>query len=391
MNKNLKVFILFASYGEGHLQASKALQHAFGRNGISQVELIDLFAEAHPMINDITKYLYMKSFTVLPSLYGWIYYRTKHMKPHTVFSDWLHSFGIRKLKERIQAESPDIVINTFPFLVMQKLKEETGIDIPTYNVLTDFDLHERWVHPQIDKYYVATEDLKLQVEKLGIPSERINVSGMPLKESFSSRSDAAECYRKFGLDPKYNTLLIMAGSYGIMQGIHSICAKLAERKDTQIALVCGKNKFLLAYMQKVFANHPHVYVYGFVHDICDLMAISTCIVTKPGGITLSESLSSNLPILLYRPVPGQELDNARYLVSKGAAVIAHKPKALAYQLELLLQDAKRLDRMRQSIAALQKTNSADNIVLDILNSVKIGREQFPSQLTQRRTSIERFS
>ncbi|ANE48894.1 hypothetical protein SY83_12700 [Paenibacillus swuensis] len=400
----MKVLILYASYGDGHLQASRALRDAFQRRDV-QVHMLDLFAEAHPLLNKFTKFLYIKSFTVLPSVYGWIYNVTKRMKHDTAFAEILHSFGTKKLQQMIERYDPDLVINTFPMQGICKLNETAGIRIPTYNVITDFDLHHRWVHPDIHKYYVATEDLKGQVEQLGVPASRIEVTGIPLKEAFNRTEHSSsslgkmqaaaspEVQQTFGLDTGKRTLLLMAGAHGVMQGLQHLCAQLDRlADDVQVALVCGNNKFLCQQMRRAFANYPNIHVYGYVEEIHKLMSISTCIVTKPGGITLSESLSSALPILIYRPVPGQEQENASYLESKGAALISHKPKELCRQIKTLLQDPQILSEMREAIQALHKPNSSESIVSDIIHTTLTNQQpDYVFRLAKGDHRIESFS
>lgn len=361
-----KVMILYASYGDGHYQVSKALREKFLEKGIREIVMIDLFKEANPTVNAITRYFYIKSYKVLPSVYGWLYYGTKNIKWDSFFAKWVQSYGQHKLLKMIKIERPDIVIHTFPMAVIPEIRKKLGIYIPNVTVVTDFDLHRRWLHPEIDKYYVATEDLKAKIEKTGIPSERIVVSGIPIKPAFEQRLPEAEILEKYQLRQGRHTILIMAGSYGVMQGLGSMCERLAKHEEIQLIVVCGKNKHLQDEMEQRFQSFANVRIMGFVEAIHELMQISTCIVTKPGGITLSEAISMQLPIFIYRPVPGQERDNAVYLESKGAACIAQEPPELEAQLLNLLNDPSRLQDMRSALSDLWKPHAADRIVDDII-------------------------
>lgn len=368
MRKDLKILILSANYGEGHTQVSRSLQKGFSNLGIQNVSIVNLFNEAHPIISSFTQYLYIKSFSMAPSLYGWSYYQTQHMRHDTKLSKWFNSFGIGRLREIIKDTQPDLVINTFPMLVMPMLREKTGIFIPTFTVLTDFVLHNRWIHNQIDKYYVATEDLKRKLVEEGISANRILTSGIPLRDQFNKSLDTSSSLQnKYGLDPMKKTVLIMAGAFGVMQNLDEICQRLLSDKSLQVLLVCGKNEALLNEMQTRFVNDSQMHIFGFIDLINELMGISSCIVTKPGGITLSESLHCNLPIVLFRPVPGQEKENARYLAEKGAAVIAQTANEIVQLIQQLLNDDQRLVAMRQSIGGLQKRDALQTIIFDILH------------------------
>ena len=366
VTSNTKIMILYASYGDGHYQAAKALREKFIENGVRDIIMIDLFKEASPTVNAITRYFYIKSYKVMPAVYGWLYYGTKHIRWDSFLAKRIQSYGVQTLKGIIEEERPDMVIHTFPMSVMPEICRKTGYSIPSVTVVTDFDLHRRWLHPGIDKFYVATEDLKEKIAKAGIPRDHIYVSGIPVKPAFEEQADAARILRKYRLKEAKHRVLIMAGSYGVMQGLKGMCERLSSLKDVQMIVVCGKNNALKKEMDDQFAFMDNVKILGFVDQIHELMHISTCIVTKPGGITLSEAIMRELPILIYKPVPGQERDNALYLASKGAAHIANDPKELESQIMQLLAGKGRLNSMQRALRTIKKPHAADAIVQDIL-------------------------
>ncbi|MNJ30444.1 MGDG synthase family glycosyltransferase [Paenibacillus bouchesdurhonensis] len=360
-----KVLIMYASYGDGHYQASKALEASFHHSGITDVVLLDLMAEAHPFLNEMTKFVYMQSFKTIPLIYGWVYNATKDMQPDTSLLSVLNSLGMRKMQQAISSIEPDLIIHTFPQLAMPKLLKKTGLTLPLVNIVTDFDLHGRWVHPDVDRYYVATEDLKTEVVRRGIPAERVLASGIPLKPDFGHVS-LAETEQICELEPSKKTILIMAGAFGVMQGIWDICEELLSNENYQVIAVCGRNKELHCKLKQELGRHPHFHLFGYINEVAQLMRLSNCIITKPGGITLSESLVCRLPIFLYRPVPGQELNNALYLERKGIASIASDPGALIEQIDALLRDEERLARIYQEIDNIRKPEAAEIIVKDII-------------------------
>lgn len=366
MIKDAKIMILSANYGAGHAQVSHALQEQFSQQGIGDVEVIDLFKLAHPAITKVTEYFYIKSFSVAPELYGWCYYRTQKMNHNNFLSSWLHSFGLGKLKQIISEKKPDVVINTFPMLVMPIFREKTGVMIPTFTVVTDFVLHNRWLHNEIDKYYVATEELKTNMVLDGFPAERIVVSGIPLRAKFRQSLETVTIREKYQLDPAKKTVLVLAGAFGVVKHLKEICLSLMSQPTIQILLVCGNNKKLKAEMDDGFAENPNVQVLGYADNLHELMHAADCIVTKPGGVTLAEALHSDLPSFLVNPVPGQELENARYLAAKGAAFITREPYDTAKQILDLLNNNMRLHSAKQAIKALHRQGAAETIVQDIL-------------------------
>jgi processive 1,2-diacylglycerol beta-glucosyltransferase len=368
-HNKLKIIILFASYGDGHIQVSRALRQNFQENGISDVVMIDLMGEAHPVMNAVIRYVYLKSATHGPFLYGWYYYHTQYMGHNRIFSKWVNGLGVRKLKEILMSVQPDAVINTYPMMSMPELRKHSGWFIPTFTILTDFDLHDRWLHPEIDKYFVATEDLKTKIAAKGICPERIKVSGIPLREGFRRPLNQSLIYQRYGLDPAYKYLLIMAGAYGVLDSLKKITQTILAMTNSRILLVCGRKAPLKESMELYFKNEPRVHVFGFVESIEQLMAVSSCIITKAGGITLAEALAMNLPAIVFRPLPGQEMENARYLAEKGAVLIADDLDQVAHYVKQLLTQEWYLLRMKEVIQTIQNKDASETVVLDIVNEL----------------------
>jgi processive 1,2-diacylglycerol beta-glucosyltransferase len=375
MSKQKKIFILYARFGEGHWQAASALRHSFTHLGNIEVKLIDLLAESHPVINEVSQFVYKKSYHVLPQVYGWVYEVTKGMKSDSLFATWLHSFGALTLQKLIEHEQPDDIIHTFPTLVLPSVSERMGRKIPMFNVITDFDLHLRWVHPDVDKYYVATEDMSKQLCDLGIAPDRIAATGIPIRPSFSPERFRATAAYSYGLTPHKPIVLVMAAANatgGIDTG--ELCRKLVEQCNVQAVIVCGRNRALERALKAYFTKNADVSVLGYVDQMDELMAISTCIITKPGGLTLSEAIIAELPIFLFRPVPGQERNNARYLQNKGAAVICQTAKQLLGAIRELLTKPERRLEMQMAISTLRKKGASDRIALDIVHQLHIIEE-----------------
>ncbi|WP_082198392.1 glycosyltransferase [Bacillus sp. FJAT-26390] len=374
-NPQPKLLILYASYGEGHLQVAHAIKSALEEQGNYRTVMVDLMAESHPWLNQVTRSFYLKSYTHMPSLYGWMYDFTRLMKHDSLFGGLLHSFGKDKIRRILRVEQPDIVMHTFPSFALPELKRRTDYHPPSYAVITDFDLHGRWVHPSIERYYVATEDLKHGLTQLGIPSSAIQVSGIPLKRGFRATTASSELYERYHLNPNKPVILIMAGAQGVMPDVSRICGGLLEDEHVQVALVCGRNLLLKDTIEKHFQAHhgaSRLHVYGFIDPIHELMALADCLITKPGGVTLSEAIAAGLPIFIYRPVPGQEKQNALYLESKGAAILASKASELTEQILKLVHDPLRLTISKLSTKQLQASQTAaDSIVLDMLSNTRI--------------------
>ncbi|MCD9020528.1 MGDG synthase family glycosyltransferase [Cohnella silvisoli] len=374
MYKTRKIFILYARFGEGHWQAASALRHSLTQQGDTEVKLIDLLAESHPVINGVSRFVYNKSYNVLPQVYGWVYEATKGMKSDSLFGHWLHSFGAMTLQKLVETEQPDAIVHTFPILVLPYVSQRMGRKIPMFNVVTDFDLHLRWVHPDVDKYYVATEDISKQLRELGIAPDRIAATGIPTRPSLSPNQVRPSAAYSYGLTPHKPIVLVMAAANAAWTDTGELCQKITRRCNAQVAIVCGRNRMLEGVLTEFFEHNADVSVLGYVDQMQELMAISTCIITKPGGLTLSEAINALLPIFLYRPVPGQERNNARYLASKGAAVICHTGEQMLTAISELLNHPERLAEVQKSLHALRKNEASASIALDIVHQLHIMEE-----------------
>jgi processive 1,2-diacylglycerol beta-glucosyltransferase len=365
LGKNLKVLILTAHYGNGHVQVAKTLEQTFRQKGIEDVIVCDLFAESHPVLTDITKYLYLKSYTIGKELYRLFYYGVEKIYDKKIAS-WYANFGRKRLKNILQAEKPHVVINTFPIIAVPELKRQTGFSIPVYNVLTDFCLHKIWVHRGVDRYFLATDYIKKRIENIGISRNCVTVTGIPIRQAFEADTIVQCTHEKYGLDPNKKTLLIVAGAHGVLGDVKELCTLFTTISNLQVAVVCGKNALLFEDLTKLSEEVPSLKVFGYVEDIHELFRITTCMITKPGGITLSEAAASQLPLVLYKPVPGQESENARYFEEKGAAIVVREEEDIYVKTKALLQNDQALKQMRESLKQIHQPHAAMSIVDMIL-------------------------
>lgn len=371
------ILIVYASYGHGHYQAAKSLQASLLERGVPHVTLLDVMAESHPWINTITQFIYMQSFTTIPHLYGWVYYNTRKMKATSLFGKALHSLGIRSLQAVLEQEQPDLVIHTFPQLVLPTMKNRWQLTMPLVNILTDYDLHGRWLHPHIDHYYVPSIDMKHDMLAQGVPSEQISVSGIPLRADFDQSllteqplvadvSKRKQLRIQAGLRPEHKTVLLLAGAYGVLKNVREVCDQLAERSDTQVIVICGKNESLLKELHTRYNEHPAFTIIGFTDRMNEWMMMSDCVITKPGGVTVAECIHCALPMFLLKPVPGQELANALYLQSYQAAEVCDSSSALAERLMMALDQPEVLSHMQTQLRTLQTPQASSYIADDLI-------------------------
>jgi processive 1,2-diacylglycerol beta-glucosyltransferase len=369
-----KIVILTAGYGDGHVQTAKALQQTLLDYGTCHVKVVDLLQEAHPIINSMIKYLFIKSSALSAyglDYYGWSYYRTRNLESGSLLEKCMDILGRQTLAGILRQEKPDAVVYTFPFGGISALRRKWGLDIPTFAVITDYALHSLWLHPDPDRFFVATEDVKQALIQRGVPQHRIAVSGIPVRKPF---------YDLARPDADTKSILILAGAYGILRDTKKIVERLLAIPGVRLHIVCGRNEKLYQQLSSHFQTpkkggpvQPRVQVYGYVEHIHELMGQASCIVTKAGGITLSEAVQLAVPVLIFKPFPGQERENALYFAQKGAALIAHQEDELAGHAEKICFHPGIRRQMADRLKSLQTGHAAAAIAASVLQS--IGQEK----------------
>ena len=371
-----KVLILTAKYGNGHVQVAKTLENQCNKLDFPKVIVCNLYSESFPVFSEITQFLYLKSFSFGKQFYRLFYYGVDKIYNKRMMNLYF-KMGHKRLHEIVTTEQPDIIINTFPMIVVPEYRKKTGTVIPTFNVLTDFCLHRIWVHEDIDKYYVATSHVKEKLIQVGIHPSTVKVTGIPIRSQFEEEIMSSEIYTKYNLDPNKKTLLIMAGAHGVLKNVKELCQSfISKSENTQIVVICGNNTILKESLEPLATNFPGKFkVLGYVERIDELYRIASCMITKPGGITLTEATAIGVPVILYRPVPGQEKENAHFFKNNHAALIVNQVANITDEVHKLLNDEKRLEQMKKNIRGLHVPRSAELIIEDMIKEASYIRDK----------------
>ncbi|MBO1515630.1 diglucosyl diacylglycerol synthase [Metabacillus bambusae] len=367
MKSNSKVLILTAKYGNGHVQVAKTLENKCKELGFEKVVVCNLYSESFPVFSEITQYLYLKSFSIGKQFYRLFYYGVDKIYNKRMMNLYF-KMGHKRLHQIVTSEQPDMIINTFPMIVVPEYRRKTGTVIPTFNVLTDFCLHRIWVHENIDKYYVATNHVKEKLIQLGIHPGTVNVTGIPIRSQFEDEISKNEIYTKYKLDSSKKTLLIMAGAHGVLKNVKELCQSFISKSDNiQTVVVCGNNTLLKESLEPLTHSNPEqIKVLSYVERVDELYRIASCMITKPGGITLTEATALGVPVILFKPVPGQEKENAHFFEDNNAAIIVNQIEDISEEVHKLLENEHRLDQMKMNIKNLHVPGSADLIVEDMI-------------------------
>jgi processive 1,2-diacylglycerol beta-glucosyltransferase len=314
-----RVLLLSEGFGSGHTQAAYAL--AVGLRALNpgiSTRVIELGKFLNPVIGPLIVSAYRKTVSKQPKLVG-IVYRRQYKKSLNRFAQLaLHRIFYTHTSQVISQLKPDLIVCTHPVpnAVVSRLKR-LGLNVPLYTLITDYDAHGTWTSSEVNKYLVSTASVRKKLMDRGIPSSRIEVTGIPVHPNFWQTHDKIELQTQFDLKPM-PTVLIMGGGWGIMYSDNLLEYMTRWRDRVQLIYCVGSND---KSREKMLADphfqHPNIKVLGFTRDINKLMDLSDLLITKPGGMTCTEGLSKGIPMLFYEPIPGQEEVNCEYFVESG--------------------------------------------------------------------------
>ncbi len=280
-----------------------------------------------------------------------------------------------KFLASLRASPPSAIVTThfFPADVAATAKRAGWLKSPLIVVITDLAPHRFWLAPQADLFVVATPRTAEICEARGVPRERLRVIGIPVAPRFANVPSQADAVTRLGLDPSRRTVLLASGGMGVgplPQLLRAMLGEVAEGAvPTQFAVICGENRELAEQLHRQTRDAPApVRVLGFVDNMPEWMAAADIMVTKAGGLTITEALAVGVPMVLTGNIPGQEQMNAEYAARHGAAVSAQQPIEAARLVAGLLRDAERLDALRRAARRLGRPDAANEIARLVLDA-----------------------
>lgn len=373
----MKIFIVHAPAGAGHKSATFAIKDAFDKAKTGHdVRVIDSLEYTNCLFR--RSYVWGYNFMVSKAAFLWTlsFYLTnfKPIRPlirsvrrAVNFINGYHFYHF------IRKEKPDCVVATH-FLateIISNLKISKLYDGKLITVITDYGIHDFWISAQVDIYVVASEYSKNELIAKGIPAERIRVLGIPVQEKFTHRRERQEAIEKLGLKAGLFTVLIIGGGLGvgpIPQMVETI-SKTSE--PFQLIVVCGKNEALRRHIAEIAKNSRiPVKLYGFADNVNELMDASDVMISKPGGLSISEAMVKGVPMIVNSFIPGQEENNLAFLEKNGVGIGVKSVAETLEKLESLYRSKETLEGMRAKAKQLGKPSAAADIVLLALEAIK---------------------
>lgn len=355
--------------GSGHRMAAEALREAAVERCPGVYARVEGgLQSASPALRELSRFFYGQMLRYSPMLWQRLYDReqmwgTALAKPMGAF------LARRLLRELLEREQPDVVAATHAYCLsaLAHAKQKAGKRFRLVSIPTDFHVNRFWVHPEIDAYVVAHERLAELLERRhGVAREKIRVYGIPVRPAFAAaaREEKASWKERTGLSPDRFTVLVSGGEGG-HGGMEEVVRSLLDvTEPLHIVVIAGKNEPIRQRLSLV-AERPHplhrLVVKGYEPSIWEWIGAADAYVTKPGGISCAEALALRTPLILYRPLPGQERHNLSFLLGQQAAVWAEKPEEIAAMIVRWRRRPEEREEMVRRMDALRQPDAARRI------------------------------
>lgn len=370
----MNVLILSSNNGGGHNAAAHAIAECFAAHG-HHCEIRDCLFFVSERVSRTVARSHTLVYQRAPKLFGRSYMRTERCK--STFrrhhrARLLIDSGRFKLRQYIRQEGFGIVICTHVFsaMMLTAAKEGGGLSVKTALVETDYTNTPGTADSDLDMYFVPYPTLAAGLMAGGVSEERIVPSGIPIRQAMLNNCGQAEAKERLGLDPTHPHILLMGGSMGCgpLEDLADILY-LFLADDVEITVVCGTNAVLLERLQEQLGHADNFHLLGYTQHMSLLMDSATLLVTKPGGLTISEAAVKGLPLVLMDTVAGCEAHNLRFFTERGGAVSGNTPEEVFRLCEKLLQDEDKRRSMSQALIAMSHPDAAEMIYESVLRLI----------------------
>lgn len=367
-----RILIVYASAGHGHEKAAQGVEEALREAAPrADVRSIDSIATGHPFFAKLYRITYFAQIKYAPWLWGFFYYSFDQSWVYA----WLryirrayNALNFGAFERRLVAEAPAVIVATHfqAVEVASHLKRNNKIRSRLIVVITDYLPHKVWIDPQVDLYAVACDTTREDLLRRGVPAERIRVTGIPVERKFYTTTGHDNVRTTLGLDSGTFTALVTSGGAAI-GALGSIVRELVGGGiNVQVLCVCGTNASLRLALEPLAQRNGSLKLYGFVNNMHELMEASDVVIGKGGGLTVTESLCKGRPLILYRPVPGQEGRNAKVLQAEGAAYVAETPHVIAAYVKQLIDSPHLRGAFAAAAQRLRRSSASADIASEAL-------------------------
>lgn len=367
----MKVLILSCSTGGGHDSAAKALLEGFEKLDV-ECELLDPIKLTSKRFSNMVNKSYIDMVTNKPNMFkvvyhmGELYGKLKIKSPvygvNKIFS--------KKLNDYIIDNNYDYIVAThlYPAETLTSIKKRNK-NIRFIAVATDYVSIPFWEETNPDYFVVPTNKLKKDFISKGIPKNKLLSFGIPVSSKFNIKYNKKDLKKQLSLSLNKKNILIMSGSMGY-GNVDVIIDNILSNYDkkVKITVICGNNKILEKNLKKKYKNK--VNVNGFVNNVNMYMKASDLLLTKPGGLSSTESAVSNIPTIFTDPIPGCENYNAEYFKNSGMAFVLKDIDKLNEYIYKSLYDKKNIVNMKMNQSKYINKNSTKDICNFVVSQIK---------------------
>ncbi|MCK5306162.1 MAG: glycosyltransferase [Candidatus Omnitrophica bacterium] len=372
-NSAKRLIFLYSTRDSGHWYAASAVEKAV-RAMDNNVQTLDVetLRFISPKLGELAHKAYVGLVRRNNRIYDYLWDNQRVYRGTSRLKMAIQHFNQNKFRELFCRFRPDVAICTqaLPCGIISKLKGTTDIPFKIAAVITDYDVHSYWIYDNVDYYMVATSEIKKKLSKRGVSAAKIKVTGIPVSPSFNRKTNKAAAKKKLGIDKELPVVSIMSGSLGLgpVQKVVRCINRIKEK--CRILVLAGRNmkvKKKLETLSKKLSKP--LTVYGYVDNIDEIMDASDLLITKPGGITVTEALVKNLPMVLHNFIGGQETRNCRFLIKGGAAVEARSIRQLSSVVSDLLGHPEKLNDLSKRAKLFCRPDASSLIANIVLKSI----------------------
>jgi processive 1,2-diacylglycerol beta-glucosyltransferase len=374
-----RILVLSASVGAGHLRAAQAVELALRQvRPDAEVRNLDVLELTNAPFRRLYGKAYLDLVNKAPHVLGYFYDLADRPSRSGKnrgdrFRLLVQKLNLKRFSTLLQTEPCDLVINThfLPAEIIAALRRDGKLGVPQVTVTTDFETHRLWVHLPCELFFTATAEGALYLQSWGVPSGTTRVTGIPIHPVFATEKPREECLKKHGLRGDRPVILQVAGGFGVGP-IAKIFTGLTQiERPLEIVVVTGKNEKAKEQLKQIKVPSRHrVKVLGFTDQIDELMAAADVVVSKPGGLTTSETLARGAAMVVVNPIPGQESRNSDYLLENGAAIKVNNLATLGFKVAGLLDPPGQLAEVRAKAKRLGRPRAAFAVVEEALKLLK---------------------
>ena len=363
-----KILITYASYGSGHKTVANYIYEYFKEHGDYDLKIVDVMDYAS-LIGKINLKLFNMIFKFQFSLPATIGYELSDNKIVTApYKIYTKACLNKKLQKDFLEYNPDLLIATHFFggIMMGSINKKYHTKTKIITIITDYCSNCMWIqnHKYEDYIIVSNEIVKKEVLKFGVDEKKICPFGIPLSSKFKVTDDKEKI--KFKYNIKNNKPIILffgGGSMGSSFTYNYLKAILKLKLDINIIFVAGKNVELQNKVNDLVMkeNTPNITVLGFTNDVSNLLNIATLVITKPGGLSVTEALEMKTPMILIPGNGGQENYNANFVTKNKFGLRVRTPFQLSRVMKKINNNPEIVQNMYNNLKNQEENKSIEKL------------------------------